>query len=136
MWKEFLAHPTVYCRPFADFSDVVTAYEVNFFMDASGGIGMGTLCYSSWMSQMWDIQFNRRKQLDIECLELYALVAATYAWLHRFRNRKIIVFCDNQNVCRSVNRTSTSCMKCMVLVRKLIFKAMTENVEIFAQYIY
>ena len=135
MWKEFLSHPTVYCRPFTDFTDEVTAYQVNFFTDASGGIGFGALCYSHWMSQKWDKELVIAKQLDIECLELYALVAAAEAWLHNFRNKRIVVFCNNQNVCRAVNHTTTSCMKCMVLVRKLIFKAITENVDIFAQYI-
>ena len=61
MWKQFLAHPTVYCRPFLDFTDVVTAYQANFFTDASGGIGFGGLCYNSWMSQIWDKSFVRKK---------------------------------------------------------------------------
>ena len=134
MWKEFLSHPTIYCRPFADFTDVVTAYQVNFFSDASM-TGFSALCYSNWMTKKWDLKYVRRMKLDIECLELFALVAAAETWIHKFKNRKIIVYCDNQNVCRAVNKTSTSCMKCMVLVRKLIFKCMTENVDIFAQYI-
>ena len=29
MWKVFLNHPTAYCRPFADFDNIVTAYQVN-----------------------------------------------------------------------------------------------------------
>ena len=135
MWKEFLSHLTVYCRPFPDFSDRVTAYQANFFTDASGGISFGALCYTSWIAQEWDHTFIKRKQLDIECLEMYALMVAVELWIHRFKNRKIIVFCDNQTVCRAVNKTTASCTKCMIFVRRIIFKAMMENVEIFIQYI-
>ena len=63
------------------------------------------------------------------------MMAAVEAWLWRFRNRKIVVYCDNQNVCRAINKNTTSCMKCMKLVRMVIFKCLTLNVSIFAQYI-
>ena len=135
MWKRFLSHPTVYCRPFSQFSDEVTAYQVNFFTDASGGIGFGALCYSSWMTQKWDKNFIKQKKLDIEFLELFAVVVAVETWMHRFRNHKIIIYCDNQNVCRAINRSTTSKKESMKLVRILLFKCMTENVVLYAQYI-
>ena len=91
MWKQFLNHPTVYCRQFADFRNQVTAYQVNFFTDASV-IRFRGLCYNSWMSQKWNQQFISKMKLDIECLELFALVAAAKAWLHKFRNKKNVFF--------------------------------------------
>ena len=134
MWKTFLQHPTVYCHLFRDFTRAVTAYQVNFFTDASM-IGFGGLCYNSWMTQNWDTSYIRKKNLDTECLELYTVLVASLAWLHKFRNCKIIIFCDNQNICWAVNKTTSSCQKCMVLVCLLIFKCMTENVKLFLQYI-
>ena len=123
------------CRKFIDYTRVVTAYEVNFSLDASGTIGMGAMCYHNWMTAKWCPQFIAKMKLSIEYLELFALVAAVFAWIHKFRNRKIIIFCDNQTVCRWVNQSTTSCRNSMVLIRKLIFKCMTENVTIFIQYL-
>ena len=134
-WKQFLLHPTVYCRKFADFTRVVTAYEVNFASDTSGVIGMGALCKTHWMCALWDQESIQQENPSIEYLELFALVAAALAWLHLFRNHKIIIYCDNQTVCRWVNQSTTSCRNSMVLIRKLIFKCMTENVTVFAQYL-
>ena len=41
MWLDFLNHPSVYARPFLDFSSVITADEINMYSDASGKIGFG-----------------------------------------------------------------------------------------------
>ena len=53
MWLTFLQHPTVFCRPFLDFSKFLVADEIDMFSDASGAIGMGAICGESWMHQVW-----------------------------------------------------------------------------------
>ena len=35
MWLEFLRHQSVFCRKFLDFSQVLTAHDIQFYMDAS-----------------------------------------------------------------------------------------------------
>ena len=49
MWLVFLQHPSVFCRPFLDFSTWIVTDEIDMFSDASGNIGVGALCGSSWM---------------------------------------------------------------------------------------
>ena len=49
MWPTFLKTPAVYCRPFLDFSKTLIVDEIDMFSDASGKIGVGAICGSSWM---------------------------------------------------------------------------------------
>ena len=135
MWFSFLNHPAVYCRPFLDFSKTIQADEIDMYSDASGKIGMGALCGADWMMQLWDDEFIRKYRPSIEYLELFGVVAGVLAWIHRFRNRRVILFCDNKSVVDMINLTTTSCKNCMVLIRILVLKGLIENVRIFARHI-
>ena len=89
MWLQFLYHPTVYSRPFADFSMELLATEVDMTSDVSANpvLGMGATCQNSWMFQQWNKEFIEQCKPSIEYLELYALIAGVMTWAHRFRNR-------------------------------------------------
>ena len=89
MWLTFLQSPTVFCRPFIDFSNWLIADEIDMFSDASGKIGMGAICGSSWMFKCWDPQFIAKYHPSIEYLELYAVAAAVLAWIHRFKTGEL-----------------------------------------------
>ena len=96
---------------------------------------MGGVCKSGWMSQQWDEQFILNNDPSIEYLELYALLATELNWVHRFCNKRIIIFCDNISVVHMVNNMSSSCPNCMVLIRKLVLTSMIEIVCIYAKYV-
>ena len=135
MWLVFLRHPSVYCRPFLDFSKVLIADEINMYSDASGRIGMGAICGKHWMHQNWSPEFIDKYTPSIEYLELYAVTAAVLAWISQFKNRRIILFCDNQSVVDMINQTSTSCKNCMVLIRIIVLTGLVENIRIFAKHV-
>ena len=135
MWSSFLDHPTAYSRPFLDFSSVIIADEIYMYSDASGKIGMGALCQKDWMYMLWPEEFIKRNKPSIEYLELFGVVAGVLTWIHRFKNKRIILFCDNETVVRMINITSTSCKNCMVLIRILVLKGLIENVRIFAKHV-
>ena len=135
MWLAFLEHPSVFCRPFLDFSTFLVADEINMYSDASGKIGMGAICGEHWMSQTWNPSFIRKWKPSIEYLELFAVAAAVLAWIHLFKNRRIILFCDNKSVVDMINQTSTSCKNCMVLIRIIVLKGLVDNVRVFARYV-
>ena len=135
MWLTFLQHPSVFCRPFLDFSSILVADEIDMFSDASGKIGMGALCGSEWMYQNWDAQFTAKYKPSIEYLELYGVTAAVLIWIHQFKNKRIILFCDNQSVVDMLNHTTTSCRNCMVLIRIIVLKGLVDNVRIFARHV-
>ena len=135
MWSVFLQHPSVFCRPFLDFSKFIIANEIDMYSDASGKIGMGAVCGTHWMYKCWSPDFIARFNPSIEYLELYGVVAAVLAWIHQFKNSRIILFCDNKSVVDMINITSTSCKNCMVLIRILVLKGLMENVRIFARHV-
>ena len=135
MWLTFLQHPSVYCRLFLDFSTLLVADEIDMFSDASGKIGMGAICGSSWMYQLWPQEFIKKYKPSIEYLELFGVTAAVLAWISRFKNQRIVLFCDNKSVVDMINVTSTSCRNCMVLLRMLVLKGLMENVIIFARHV-
>ena len=114
---------------------MLIADEIDMYSDASGKIGMGALCGSSWMYQLWDPVFISKYKPSIEYLELYGVTAAVLTWIHRFRNKRIILFCDNKSVVDMINITSTSCKNCMVLIRLIVLKGLIENVRIFARHV-
>ena len=87
------------------------------------------------MTQDWPEEFLKKYKPSIEYLELYTVTAAVLAWIHRFKNRRIILFCDNRSVVDMINLTTTSCKNCMVLIRLILFKGLTENVRDFARHV-
>ena len=135
MWLTFLQNPAVFCRPFLDFSSILVTDEVDMFSDVSGKIGMGALCKKAWMYQLWPTTFIRKFKPSIEYLELFAVTAAVLTWIHQFRNKRIILFCDNQSVVDMINNTTTSCKNCMVLIRMIVLKGLVENVRVFARHV-
>ena len=135
MWLAFLDHPTAYSRPFLDFSSTIIADDIYMYSDASGKIGMGAICQNDWMYALWPQEFIEKYKPSIEYLELYGVVAGVLRWIHRFSNRRIVLFCDNESVVGMIKITSTSCRNCMVLIRILVLKGLIENVRIFAKHV-
>ena len=134
MWLTFLKHPSDYARGFMDYSSTVIADQIDFYTDASGAIGFGGVCESSWCYGYWEADFLAAKP-SIEFLELYAVLMGVLLWIDRYQNRRVILFCDNQAVVSMINNTISSCRRCMVLIRLLVLKSMQSNVRIFANYV-
>ena len=135
MWLAFLDHPSVYCRPFLDFLKTLRADEIDMYSDASGKMGMGAICGAAWMYQNWSSDFITKNKPSIEYLKLYAVTAAVLKWIHLFKNRRIILFCDNKSVVDMINLTTTPCKNCMVLVRAIVLIGLIENTRIFARHV-
>ena len=120
-----------------DFTKIYSVDEIDFYSDSSKNakLGMGAVCGNSWMVQQWNEEFIMRNDPSIAYLELYALVAAVLKWVHRFRNKRVVIFCDNISLVHMVNNTTLRCKNCMVLIRLLVLTSMIENVRIYAKYI-
>ena len=137
MWNQFVNDQNIYARSFIDFSKYWMAMEICMFSDTSRSenLGFGGISNTSWMYGTWPTGFIVGKEPSIEYLELFALVATVCNWIHRYANKRIILFCNNQSIVHMVNNTSSSCMNCMVLIRILVLKCLTENVRVFAKYV-
>ena len=138
LWKHFLLNPTIFSRPFMDFSHIFNASDLNFYSDASRNfsLGFGAYCDKSWLQGSWkQVGITAEMEPSIQYLELYALTAAVLAWLHRFQNNRIIIFCDNQAVVSMVNNNSSSCRNCMILIRFIVLQCLIHNVKLTAKYV-
>ena len=83
-----------------DFGKTWNATEIFFYSDASKNakLGFSAVCERSWMAEVWPEGFIKEYDPSIEYLEIFAVAAAVMTWIHRFRNRRIVLFCDNQSV--------------------------------------
>ena len=133
----FFLKPGVFARPFIDFTETLTAQVISMFSDVAKNpeLGFGAICGNQWMYSPWEPSFIIEEDLSIEFLELFGVLAAVLAWIHQFRNKRIILFCNNQSVVSMINSTSSKCARCMVLIRLLVLKSLTENVRVFARHI-
>ena len=134
-WLVFLKHPSIFNRPFLDFSKLLIASEINLYSDASGRIGFGAICDSFWMYGYWPAEFLDEQKPSIEFLELFGVVVAVVQWIHKYKNKRIVLFCDNKSVVDMVNLTSSGCKRCMVLIRILVLKCMVENIRVYCKHV-
>ena len=81
----------IYCRPFIDFSKVLTAQELFWYTDASGKIGYGGVRNSDWFSQLWPAEFLQRYKPSIEYMELFAVCVAVLLWIKDYQNQRICI---------------------------------------------
>ena len=137
MWSTFLQHPTCYSRPFLDFDVTNNATEISMFSDASRNrrLGFGSICQDSWTYLQWDEVFMIKNDPSIEYVELFAVLVSVKNWLDRFRNQRIVLFCDNQAVVSMINNNTSSCPNCLALIRILVLHSMIVNTRVFATYI-
>ena len=136
IWKIFLQHPSVFCRPFMDYSKTFKASEIDMYSDATRNfqLGCGGYCGSSWFCQKWD-PFVKKVNPSIGYLELYAVTVAVLLWIHRFKNQKIQLFCDNKSAVDMINASSSKCRNCMVLIRLITLEGLKNNVRIFVKHV-
>ena len=136
VWKVFLTRPDIFSRPFMDY-EACDARDVLLYSDASRSFvrGFEAWCQHSWMWGTWCYQFMSKYNPSIEYLELYAVTAAVLTWIHRFRNRRIYLFCDNESVVHMLNNSSASCKNCMILIRLITLESLCNNVRVYCKHI-
>ena len=137
VWKKFLDNPAVYCRPFIDFQPY-SAVEIDMYSDASRNFekGFGAYCGPHWCYGQWNLQFMQKYKPSIQYLELFGVTVAVINWIHKFKNRRIYLFCDNQSVVQMINNSSSRCKNCMVLIRLITLQGLLNNTRIFAKYVH
>lgn len=136
-WQQFLTEEeAVICRPFIDLTKKLTATEVQFFTDASKNYGFGGFCQGSFFSGMWESRkWVKENKVEIAWMELYALTVGIILFAQKFKNQRIVVFCDNQSVVGMINNSSSSCKRCMILIRIITLISLKYNTRYFAKYI-
>lgn len=145
LWMKFLQQPVNVSRPFLDFLLDKTAEALILASDASLNVGLGIgghftrnmngKLVTSWFSQKWPRNFIRQSDCSIEVAELYGACMAVTIWIKELANRRVVIWCDNQAVVQMINKASSSCGKCMFLLRHLTLLCMTNSCRIFCRYV-
>ena len=135
-WKFFLEMPEAYCRAFIQ-PELLMAEVLDMYSDASRNfkLGFGAFCGTEWSFGQWDYDFCEEQQPSIEYLELFAVVVGVMNWLKLFKNKKIVLFCDNEAVVSMINNTTSKCKNCMVLIRMIVLESLVCNSRVFARYV-
>ena len=136
-WLSFLLTPQIYNRPFFDYDNNTNSEFVLFATDASANpdLGAGGICNDRWFIILWNKKFMKKFEPSINYLELYAVTVGVLNWVHLFANRRITVLCDNMSVVYMINKTTSSCRNCMILIRLIVLHSLSHNVRITAHYV-
>ena len=134
-WLTFLNDPVIYCRPFIDFSAVLSAEDLDWTTDASGKISFGGIHKDKWFWGDWSSEFLKKAEPSIEFQELYAVAISITLWAQDYKNKRIRLKCDNQSVMHMINNSASSCKYCMILIRHITLVSLRNNVRIFAKHI-
>ena len=115
----------------------LTSDLVDMYSDASGNplLGFGAFCGPEWTFGQWNKEFIIEQKPSIEFLELFAVTVGVINWIRLFKNRKITLFCDNESVVNMMNKMTSSCKRCMVLLRIITLEGLTQNVRISAKHV-
>ena len=140
IWTEFLDNHNlqrIVCRPMVDVDMFSSSQKLVFYTDASArtDFGYGCVFGNRWAYGKWEAHFIDIYKPSIEYLELYALCVGLMTWQKELSNCRIIIHCDNQAVVSMVNNLTSSCDKCMVLLRIITLNGLLCNRRVSVIYI-
>ena len=126
-----------------DFDNIWTPEQLDWYTDASKNpkLGFGGIFGQEWFAIKWqemdglDTNFLIKKDPSIQYLELYAVTASVLLWVHKVKNRRIKLYCDNKSAVDMINGNTSSCKNCMVLIRIIVLESMKFNVRIYAEHV-
>lgn len=138
IWKEFLKLKESLCRPFIDFSITLLAEDLDFYTDASLSekrAAFGIVFGDDWAQEEFPEWVLTEKAVNIQTLEMYALMAGIYLFAHKLRGKRVKIYCDNQAVVAMVNNGTSRCRTCMHFIRLITQVTMFHQVRVFVKYV-
>ena len=135
-WKCFLGRQESFCRGFME-QGILDATVLDMYSNASHNfsLGFGAFCGTEWTHGQWDKNFCEEVQPSIEYLELFAVAVGVLNCLKLFRNKRIVLFCDNEAVVSMINNSTSKCRNCMILIRMIVLESLVCNTRVFARYV-
>lgn len=140
VWKKFLELDEAVCRPFIDFSEVLHADQIHFYTDAALNnvrLGVGGIYENEFFAgaQQLSKSSDIGAMLNIQIAELYSIMLAINLWSGQLKNRRVVIFTDNESVMHMINQSSSSCKICMIMIRLITCWSMIHNVRFFAMHV-
>ena len=131
-WKSFLAHfngSVIFPENIWHSSD-----NLHLYTDSSAEIGFGAFFGGHWTHGRWPLSVRSMK-FSIAFLELFPIVLALRLWGSALRNKRVVLWSDNQAVVAIINRQTSRCPKIMKLVRTLVIRCLGLNIHFKARHV-
>ena len=96
--------------------------------------GAGAFCEGFFFHTTFP-DFISKLDLHISALELLSIIVSVKLWGRSFRGKRIVVFCDNEAVCKVVNTGSARCPFLQDCLRELCYFAARFQFEIRAHHL-
>ena len=141
IWLEFLRGPlsSVVNRKMIDIlcPAASSSTDVGFYSDASASesFGFSAILGTKWLRDDWTCQFIKCAKPSIEYLKLFALCAGVITWAEHLADQNICIHCDNIAVVHMINKMTSSCKNCMLLIRLLTLNNLKFNQKLTAIYV-
>ena len=100
--------------------------------DASSTFGYGAYFQKQWFLGAWPADLGRR---SMALLEIFPVVLAVRTFCEVLRNRRLIVFSDNDAVTKIINKQSTRCATIACLLRDLTLTCLRYNIVLQARFL-
>lgn len=129
VWKSFLDNHNGASMMISEVSES----HLDLFTDAAGSIGFGAYFDGHWTNGKWPAYL-----LDVDNIalkELFPIVLSLFLWGVKFKNQKVVFFCDNSAVVIMINKQSSKDKLCMHLLRMLVSICLEKNVVFKAKHI-
>ena len=130
IWRQFLLNYNF--KTFLLDFRWITSPQLHLFTDAASTLGFGGVFGSHWFHGLWP---QACKNKNIALMELYPICLSFYLWGPCLANKCITLHCDNQAIVAIINSSTSKDSQIMVLVRKIVYICMSNNILIHAVYI-
>lgn len=115
--------------------------------------GFGAVFGEQWLAGMWDDnqpgqlahsscnhfvpppKLSNEDSVNINVLELWAVVVAMEHWASEFKNLAVKLYTDNQQVYHMLRNCSSINSQCMSWLRRLFWLCMCHNIKILPSYV-
>lgn len=140
VWLQFLEMDQAVCRPFMDFTVVLHADNIEYFTDGALDelrLGIGGCYQNCYFSGTLRADYFGANYaiLNIQIVELYSVLVSLYLGIHKLANKRVVLFCDNESVVHMLNKTTSSCRVCMIMIRMIVLWSMKFNARIFCMHL-
>ena len=129
-WQEWL--PSWDTTNIIPESTRILSTDLMLHTDASF-IGLGAIYGNAWIQARWN---SDTADDNIDFLELFAIMAATYTWGTSWAGKRIVFLTDNEAITKIWQKGSTPSKRIMHLVRKLFLFAVDHHFSITFKHIY
>ncbi|KAM4794908.1 uncharacterized protein WCC33_000060 [Rhinophrynus dorsalis] len=133
VWQEFLSEfngHTCWQQP------ELTSSDLELFTDASGSVGFGAYFGGRWCAARWPQALSASPLVrNLTFLEFFPIVVSVEVWGDLLRDRRIVFWTDNLSVVHVINRSTSSSLPVLALLRRLVLCCLRLNICFRARHV-